>query len=126
MKIDSYLTIAYILIGLAVGLGIGFIYASESQEETICPSCNITCPNVVIPECPAIKDCTPIYNECVDPDTAEEDAELYENETGKKVFEAKSSRTCKNFLENSYLRPDKEVISYSNVDDGCLYFYVLK
>lgn len=108
----------------ALGLTLGALLFNE--PEKVCPSYNLTCPNIVIPECPAITSCTPVYQSCVDEDTAEEDAELYGEETGKTIYEMKSSRTCKDFLENSYLREDKKVIAFSDIEDGCKLFYVIE
>jgi len=114
-------TILWILAVLViVQLGITIWAVTSTIEETECPACpDCVCEPTVIKEVE--------YRDCHDNlDEVEEDMELYEEETGRKVYSLITSKDCDDFLENSYLRPDKEVIGYANTEDGCKIFYVLK
>lgn len=128
----TYLGVTFVMFAFIVGLGVGFILGdsnSKTSSTLDCPDVNLSCPSCpacIMPECPAIKDCTPIYKSCVDENTAEEDAELYEDQTGLKVYKMQSSRDCEDFLMGSYLRPDKQIVSYANIDNGCVLYYVIK
>ena len=112
---NTYSTLAIIL-GLIVGLGVGYFVTPEK----------------VVTETKYINNTVEVvkYQSCnLDEDQAEEDAEIFEEETGRKVFDLKSSRECSDFLKNledSYWSDKKEVISYVDVEDGCQVYYALK
>lgn len=115
-------TILWILLGLVV-ISIGItIWAVTSTTEEV-----VECPKT--PDCvcnPAVVEKIE-YRDCNDDlDAIEEDMELYEEETGRKIYTLTSSRKCGDFLDNSYLSDNKEVISYANIKKGCKVFYILK
>jgi len=115
-----------VLFGVAIGIAVGAaIFYDEDVTCTACP--DVTCPELVIPECPNVSTSCPAVEKlsCMTESTAEEEAELYEEETGRRVFHMTSSRGCADFLDGSYLRPDKEVIFYADTDDGCELYYIL-
>src|SRR3990167_11567477 len=119
---NTYSTLAVIL-GLIVGLGVGYFVTPE-KVVTETKYINNTVEVVKTVQIPVevVK-----YQSCnLDEDQAEEDAEIFEEETGRKVFDLKSSRECSDFLKNledSYWSDKKEVISYVDVEDGCQVYY---
>ena len=104
----------------------------NQPEIPTCPKIDIPeCPKVNIPACPQAPACNPpivekiVYKACFDDiGAAKEDAEIYEENTGKKVYSIKSTRTCDDFILK--LPSNREVVSYANLKDGCQVYYVLK
>lgn len=111
---------------LLAGLGAGY-YLQPNIPTPFCPA-----PIVNIPECPVCNPAVvekPVYLECQDdPDLAEETAEAYEEDTGRKVYDYNTSYSCKEFLEGKgyFNFEKKEVVSYYDNEDGCTVFYSLK
>jgi|GEM_PF-6860710 len=107
---------------LVLGLLAGIFWIIPEAECPTCPDC--TCPELVCN--PAIVEET-VYIDCHDDlEQVEEDMDLYEEETGIRVYRYQTTRECSDFLEKGFYQDDREIVGYADDDGDCVVFYTKK